>query len=68
MMSNYRQHEDLISVGAYRPGTNPAVDRAIDRRDQIDAFLRQRVDERGDVRQSREALLRLAAQAAAEAA
>ena len=63
LMATFRQHEDLIAVGAYRRGTTPAVDRAIDLHDEIAAFLRQRVDERGDVDQARNALLRLATRA-----
>lgn len=63
MLATYRQHEDLISLGAYRRGTTPAVDRAIDLRDEIGAFLRQAVDERSNVVQSQDALMRLAMRA-----
>jgi flagellum-specific ATP synthase len=59
LLAAYRECEDLISVGAYRRGTNPTVDRAIDLRGQIDAFLRQCVDEGSNVTAAREALLRL---------
>jgi flagellum-specific ATP synthase len=38
--------EDLISVGAYRKGTNPTTDRAIALMDKINAFLRQSTDEK----------------------
>lgn len=44
LMENYRRHEDLISIGAYRPGSQPKVDRAIALRDRIDAYLAQAVD------------------------
>ncbi len=37
----YRQNRDLISVGAYRSGTDPAVDRAIRLYPALEAFLRQ---------------------------
>ncbi|MDM7917158.1 MAG: FliI/YscN family ATPase [Candidatus Eisenbacteria bacterium] len=37
----YRSHEDLIAVGAYKPGADPQVDAAIALRSQIEAFLRQ---------------------------
>jgi flagellum-specific ATP synthase len=63
LMATYRQHEDLIALGAYRRGTTPAVDRAIELRDEIDAFLRQAVDERSSVAHSQEALVRLALRA-----
>jgi len=36
----------LISVGAYRKGSNPTTDRAIALMDKINAFLRQSTDER----------------------
>jgi flagellum-specific ATP synthase len=39
-----RDSEDLVSVGAYVPGTNPGLDAALERRDAISAFLCQRSD------------------------
>ena len=36
---------DLIDVGAYRPGANPLVDRALAHEDAIAGFLGQRLDE-----------------------
>ena len=41
LLAAYREKEDLISIGAYQPGSDPAVDAAIALRPQIDAFLRQ---------------------------
>jgi flagellum-specific ATP synthase len=64
----YRDHEDLISVGAYRAGSNPLVDRAIRMQSEIDQFLRQRIDESSSVSQARTALLALVARAEASAA
>jgi flagellum-specific ATP synthase len=58
-MSAYRDHEDLISVGAYRRGSNRVVDAAIDLRDEINGFLRQDVGQRSTVDDSRAGLLRL---------
>jgi len=40
-----REHEDLVSVGAYVAGSNPRVDTAFGRRDAITAFLRQPTDD-----------------------
>ena len=40
-----RRAQDLIDVGAYAPGSNPAVDAAVANADAIDAFLRQGMDE-----------------------
>jgi flagellum-specific ATP synthase len=37
--------QDLLDVGAYKPGTNPKVDAAVAHEDAIDAFLRQGIGE-----------------------
>lgn len=46
--SVYQEHRDLISVGAYRRGSDPRVDDAIARWPSIIRFLRQHVHERVD--------------------
>ncbi|HCC02246.1 MAG TPA: flagellum-specific ATP synthase FliI, partial [Ruminococcaceae bacterium] len=46
MLAVYRDHEDLISIGAYKPGTNPALDDALRHIKKINAFLCQKVDEK----------------------
>ena len=56
LMATHRDHEDLISIGAYRRGGNPAVDLAIQMQDAIQGFLRQRVDERASLDDARKAL------------
>jgi len=45
MMAEYRNAEDLINLGAYQRGTNPRLDVAIDLKESIDAFLRQKREE-----------------------
>jgi flagellum-specific ATP synthase len=45
MLATYETSRDLIEVGAYRAGTNPAVDRAIQLLPSIELFLAQRPDE-----------------------
>ncbi|WP_415579169.1 FliI/YscN family ATPase, partial [Hydrogenibacillus schlegelii] len=42
----YRQSEDLIAIGAYRRGQNARLDESLKRKEAMDAFLRQDVDER----------------------
>lgn len=37
--------QDLLDVGAYKPGTNPRVDAAVANEDAINAFLRQGIGE-----------------------
>ena len=41
----YADAKDLIDIGAYKAGTNPKVDQAIELQDQIKSFLVQKVDE-----------------------
>ena len=42
-ISSYEESKDLIELGAYTSGTNPALDTAIRMRPEINAFLRQDV-------------------------
>jgi flagellum-specific ATP synthase len=44
LMAALREKEDLISIGAYQHGTDPTVDTALAKRDEIAAFLQQSVD------------------------
>jgi len=41
LVAAYRDKEDLIDVGAYARGTNPDVDEAIDKREELNSFLIQ---------------------------
>ncbi len=59
LMAGYRDKEDLISIGAYQAGTDPVVDAAVARRDEIAGFLRQHADERSTAEQADRALLDL---------
>lgn len=45
LLAAYGEARDLIEIGAYRPGTNPVVDRAIELKPAIDGFLRQGITE-----------------------
>ena len=46
VLALHRRNEDLITIGAYQKGTQPALDDAIRRHDPLLRFLRQAVDER----------------------
>ncbi|MBN1497248.1 MAG: FliI/YscN family ATPase [Spirochaetes bacterium] len=46
LLAAYTEHEDEISLGAYAKGSVPAVDRALDMMDTMNAFLRQGIYER----------------------
>ncbi|MBI1247361.1 FliI/YscN family ATPase [bacterium] len=59
LLATYAENEDLINIGAYRQGSNPRIDMAIRLKDEIDRFLRQRVDERCTVESAHEQLLAL---------
>lgn len=41
MLADYRDSEDMINIGAYVPGSNANVDRAIEKIESIREFLRQ---------------------------
>ncbi len=41
LLAAYRDTRDLIEIGAYVPGANPLVDRAVRLKDRLDGFLRQ---------------------------
>jgi FliI/YscN family ATPase len=60
LLAAHRDHEDLISIGAYRRGANPTVDAAVDSLDSISAYLRQRIDEPSSVEAAAGELLKLA--------
>ena len=45
ILSLYSQNEDLISIGAYKAGTNPRLDNAISRIQKINDFLMQKTGE-----------------------
>ncbi|HEX9399556.1 MAG TPA: FliI/YscN family ATPase [Anaeromyxobacter sp.] len=46
LLAAHERHRDLLAVGAYRRGTDPETDLAIDRMDAIERFLRQPPSER----------------------
>lgn len=59
LMAAEAEARDLIEIGAYVPGANPVVDRAVRLRDQIRGFLCQDIDERRSAAESFEQLNRL---------
>jgi len=59
LLAAYRDHEDLISIGAYRRGANKLVDAAIDLQDDMNGFLRQSVDQPSSTEDARQGLLAL---------
>ncbi len=45
VFATYKNAEDLINIGAYAKGSNPLIDRSIDKIDAFNAFLKQRTHE-----------------------
>jgi flagellum-specific ATP synthase len=41
----YQRHRDLITVGAYRAGSDPQLDRAVRLWQRVEAFMRQAIDQ-----------------------
>lgn len=46
VMATYADAEDLINIGAYKTGSNKNIDYAIEKIDEVNAFLMQDVDEK----------------------
>lgn len=45
ILSVYEKNEDLVSIGAYKAGSNPKLDQALKQIDAINAFLKQGINE-----------------------
>jgi flagellum-specific ATP synthase len=60
LIAAHEKAEDLINIGAYQKGSNPLIDKSIDRYDEINGFLRQRRDETADFEDSLARLMRIA--------
>ena len=52
LLAAYRDAKDLVEIGAYVPGTNPTVDRAIALKDAADGFLKQGIHDVAPAEQS----------------
>ncbi|MFY7868007.1 MAG: flagellum-specific ATP synthase FliI, partial [Exiguobacterium sp.] len=44
-LATYIDAEDLINIGAYKKGTNPAIDTAVDKYPYLLTFLKQSIEE-----------------------
>jgi flagellum-specific ATP synthase len=56
ILATYREAEDLINIGAYAKGSNPQIDHALSKINQLRSFLKQDVFERSKYDQSVERL------------
>ena len=46
LLATHKKAEDLINIGAYVKGSNPLIDKAIEKIDAINGFLRQNSNEK----------------------
>lgn len=56
LFARYQRSRDLISVGAYSPGSDPVLDQAINLYPRMEAFLQQQLTEQADFASSVSAL------------
>ncbi|MGP1443930.1 flagellar protein export ATPase FliI [Treponema sp.] len=56
LMAVYAEAEDMIQVGAYQKGSNPAIDEAIDHHEKIEAFLQQETNDPAPINKTLEQL------------
>jgi len=56
LFARYQRSRDLISVGAYSPGSDPVLDQAINLYPRMEAFLQQQLTEQSDFTSSVSAL------------
>lgn len=64
LLAARREMADLIAIGAYRSGSDPDVDRALQLEPAIRAFLRQKRDELSPWEETRRALVELVGRSA----
>lgn len=67
LYATWSQHRDLISVGAYKLGSDPAVDEAIAFQPQLESWLRQDMHDAVPLAQSQASLATVVAPRAEEA-
>jgi flagellum-specific ATP synthase len=59
LLAAYRDHQDLISIGAYRRGSNRTVDMAVEMLEDVNRYLRQPVEQPSTLEDAREGLMQL---------
>lgn len=59
LIATYREAEDLITIGAYKPGQNPRVDKAVQLIEPITTFLRQRSADKATLQESWQQLAKI---------
>ncbi len=52
VLATYNEAEDLINIGAYKPGSNPNIDYSVSKIDAVNEFLCQATDEKFNLEES----------------
>jgi flagellum-specific ATP synthase len=61
LMAEYRNVEDLITIGAYAKGSNPDVDKSLLIMADLNQFLRQNVNDKSSIQDTVQALMKITA-------
>jgi flagellum-specific ATP synthase len=56
LISKYKNSESLILLNAYSRGSDPKIDMAIDKKEWIDTFLKQRIEEKSTLKDAIQSL------------
>ena len=56
VLATYTEAEDLINIGAYKKGSNPQIDYAIDKIEVVNQFLLQEVEEKVPIEETLHAM------------
>jgi len=56
LLATFKKYEDMIAIGAYKQGSHPKVDEAIAMIERLRRYLRQGMEERANLDESRQAL------------
>jgi flagellum-specific ATP synthase len=67
ILATYRENEDLITIGAYKAGLNPKVDKAVRLYDKVVQFLRQKVQDKTPIKDCWIGLAKILAESATNA-
>ncbi|MBL8028504.1 MAG: flagellar protein export ATPase FliI [Fibrobacteres bacterium] len=64
LLAEYRNAEDLITIGAYAKGSNPEVDKSLLIINELNQFLRQNVDDKTNIGEIVQTLVKVAGKVA----
>ena len=59
IQSVYERNSDLVSIGAYKAGSNPKLDFALTKIDEINAYLMQGINENFSYEESLQQMARI---------